>query len=159
MNAKATAPGADLRYRVRPARPGDRDAVMGLLTELGYDGLSPDTVKSSLTWALSHPEIEVFVAADALERPVALIAFSHRPQLRLGGRLLTIDELIVTSAWRGRGIGRALVAAAVARARVLGVKRVEVSNQRGRDSYQQGFYTGEGFEEVNNAVLRHREFG
>jgi GNAT superfamily N-acetyltransferase len=149
---------SEYRYRVRTARPGDREAVGALLGELGYTELTPDAVKNALTWTLSHPEIEVLVAADALERPVGLIAFSHRPRLRLGGRILTIDELVVSASWRGRGLGRALLGAALARARVLGAMRVEVSSDRVQHADASSFFAREGFVEVEEAVMRHREF-
>ena len=75
---------------------------------------------------LSHPEIEVYVAADAQDRPIGLLSLSHRPQLRLAGRVATIDELVVSKAWRRKGVGRALVQRALERTRVLSVKRLEL---------------------------------
>jgi GNAT superfamily N-acetyltransferase len=75
---------------------------------------------------LSHPEAEVYVAADAQDRPIGLLSLSHRPQLRLSGRVATIDELVVSAAWRRKGVARALMQRALERARVLSVKRVEL---------------------------------
>ena len=94
-----------------------------LLAELGHAG-SGDT--ATVHWVLSHPEIEVHVASDTADRPVGLLSFSHRPQLRLSGRVATIDELVVLPSSRRQGVGRALVNRALERARVLSVKRVEL---------------------------------
>ena len=40
---------------------------------------------------------------------------SHRPQLRMRGRIATIDELVVTEPWRKRGVGKALLEKAIER--------------------------------------------
>jgi GNAT superfamily N-acetyltransferase len=115
----ATAPG----FRVRLARRGDGEQLGMLLAELGHAG-ARDT--ATVHWVLSHPEIEVHVAADGSDRPLGLLSFSHRPQLRLSGRIATIDELVVLPNARRQGVGRALVQRALERARVLSVKRVEL---------------------------------
>ncbi|MGO8968025.1 MAG: GNAT family N-acetyltransferase [Myxococcaceae bacterium] len=116
-------PAAPAAFRVRPARRGDGEHLGALLVELGHPGAG-DT--STVHWVLSHPEIEVYVAADAQDRPIGLVSLSHRPQLRLSGRVATIDELVVAAAWRRKGVARALMQRALERARVLSVKRVEL---------------------------------
>jgi GNAT superfamily N-acetyltransferase len=118
-SSPATAPG----FRVRLARRGDGEQLGMLLAELCHAG-ARDT--ATVHWVLSHPEIEVHVAADGSDRPLGLLSFSHRPQLRLSGRIATIDELVVLPNARRQGVGRALVQRALERARVLSVKRVEL---------------------------------
>src|SRR5678816_374901 len=81
-------------FRVRLARRGDGEQLGLLLAELGHTGAG-DT--ATVHWVLSHPEIEVHVAADGSDRPLGLLSFSHRPQLRLSGRIATIDCLLYTS--------------------------------------------------------------
>ena len=76
-------------------------------------------------WVISHPEIEIFVAGDPQDRPVGMLCLSHRPQLRLRGRIATVDELVVTETWRRRGVGRALCCTRSSGAKVLSVKRLE----------------------------------
>ncbi len=116
-------PGGTPAFRVRLARRGDGEHLGALLLELGYPGAG-DT--GTVHWVLSHPEIEVYVAGDAQDRPIGLLSLSHRPQLRLSGRVATIDELVVAAAWRRRGVARALMQRALERARVLSVKRLEL---------------------------------
>lgn len=94
-----------------------------LLAELGHPGAGGT---STVHWVLSHPEIEVHVAADSGDRPIGFLSLSHRPQLRLSGRIATIDELVVLPSARRQGVGRALVQRALERARVLSVKRVDL---------------------------------
>src|SRR5262249_55840754 len=100
-----------------------------------------------------HPEAAVFVATEGL-KVIGYLAMSHRPQIRLGGRAAYIDELVIDDRRRGQGIGTALLEAALAHARGLGCKRVDLSTARARTSYQRGFYVGHGFYETDSALLR-----
>jgi len=141
-------------FRVRPARRGDGEALAALLGELGYPG-SADT--STVHWVLSHPEMAVIVAADAQDKPVGMITLSHRPQLRLKGRIVTIDELVVSAAWRRKGVGKALMKHALERARVLTAKRVELHTHKSRGEAVRAFYEACGFQEVDSMVMRLTE--
>ena len=138
-------------FRVRPARRGDADALASLLAELGYPG-SAD--QATVHWVISHPEIEVFVAGDAQDRPIGMITFSHRPQLRARGRVARIEELVVTHSWRRKGVGRELVRRVLDRVRVLSVKQLEVVTHFGRAEFAREFYAACGFTEADSAVLR-----
>lgn len=127
-------------FRIRRARRGDVEALSALLRELGYaNGSDTQTVH----WVTSHPEIEIFVACDSQDRPVGMLSLSHRPQLRLRGRIATVDELVVTEAWRRRGVGKALVLHAIERAKVLAVKRLEMATRTGDEAAR--FYEACGF--------------
>jgi len=138
-------------FRVRPARRGDGDSLASLLTELGYPG-SAD--QATVHWVISHPEIEVFVAGDVQDRPIGMVTFSHRPQLRARGRVARIEELVVTQAWRRKGVGRELVRRVLDRIRVLSVKQLEVVTHLGRSEFARDFYVACGFTEVDSVVLR-----
>jgi N-acetylglutamate synthase-like GNAT family acetyltransferase len=138
-------------FRVRPARRGDADALASLLAELGYPGAAD---QATVHWVISHPEIEVIVAGDTHDRPIGMVTFSHRPQLRARGRVARIEELIVTQAWRRKGVGRELVKRVLDRVRVLSVKQLEVVTHFGRAEFPREFYISCGFTEVDSAVLR-----
>lgn len=135
--------------RLRPARRGDRDGIYALLTHLGVS-LSVFEQSNTLSWTVSHPECEVTLAVDSLDRPVGMICFSHRPKLRVGGRLGTVDEFIVHEGLRRKGIGSALLNWALSRARILGCKRVELSvdSSAGRE-----FLIRHGFSETGQRVM------
>jgi GNAT superfamily N-acetyltransferase len=137
--------------KIRRARRGDRESIAMLLKELGYPEAGD---AGSLLWVLNHPEVEVWVAVDKSDRPVGFISLSHRPQLRLAGRITTIDELVVAEAWRGKGVGSTLLATAIDRAKALSAKRVELKTHRGRASFRRGFYEKNGFVEADSAVMR-----
>jgi N-acetylglutamate synthase-like GNAT family acetyltransferase len=139
-------------FKIRPARRGDREGVAELLREAGYaDGADTNI----MFWVLNHPEIDVFVAADSQERPVGYLSLSHRPQLRLRGRIATIDELVVGASWRDREVGTRLLESAVERAMALSAKRIEVSTADGRSAFPLDFWTKSGFQEIDSKVLRY----
>ncbi len=112
--------------KIRTARRGDKDAVYRLLAETGV--VVPSAEQSStLSWIVSHPETEVLLATDAYERGLGMLSLSHRPSLVTGGRLASVESLVVLPSMRGKGIGTELLERALARARMLGCKEVEVS--------------------------------
>ncbi len=137
---------------VRRARPGDASHVFALVEQLGYQ---PDHRGFDETFAqvVRHPEAAVYVAVEGL-RVIGYLSMSQRPQIRLGGRAAVIDELVVEERRRGDGIGTALLDAALSYARGLGCRRVDLSTNRARQSYQRGFYVAHGFTEVDSALLR-----
>ncbi|MGA9525953.1 MAG: GNAT family N-acetyltransferase [Myxococcaceae bacterium] len=125
--------------------------MASLLGELGYPNAAD---QATVHWVISHPEIEVLVAGDAQDKAVGMISFSHRPQLRLNGRMARVEELVVAEHWRRRGVGRELMRHALERARSLSVKQVELVTHSGRDSFARPFYASCGFTEIDAVVLR-----
>lgn len=136
-------------FKVRPARRGDAPGIVTILNEAGA---SADT--QTFTWIISHPEVEVLVAADALDKVIGVVSLSHRPLLKVGGRAASIDELGVARAWIRKGVGRELLKRAVERARVLGVKRLEVQTFAGVTDEVDAFFRATGFERANVGVFR-----
>jgi GNAT superfamily N-acetyltransferase len=126
--------------------------MASLLQQLGYSEASDS---ATVNWVISHPEMELFVATDGQDRPVGLVTLSHRPQLRLKGRVLTVDELVVAESWRRRGVGRALLARVMERARALSVRRVEVATHPTDRAASLAFLAACGFEACD-AVLTRR---
>ena len=137
---------------LRRARPGDAVAVRTLVEHLGY-APDPRTFTENFMQVVRHPEAAVLVLAEGV-RVVGYLAISHRPQVRLGGRIATIDDLSVDPDYCGRGLGSALLEAALELARGFGSVRIEVSTSRARESYARGFYRKHGFVEADSALLR-----
>jgi GNAT superfamily N-acetyltransferase len=135
-------------YRIRPLKRGDRDAAFKLLAADGWV-VPPGDQEAAISWVVQHPEMESFVAHDAgaYSRLFGMITMSHRPQLRLGGRVASIDLFVVEAAQRHKGIGHDLLSQALARAQALGCKRVEMMLPEARDE-RHAFFEGYGF--VNN---------
>ena len=139
---------------IRRAEESDLDAVYDLTVELGYSRLARADFAAAFAAVLRHPEMLVLIAGTPGIGAAGLASLSYRPQLRLGGRIATIDELVVTDRARGVGVGRALLHRAVAEARGLGARRVELTTNRDRESYRRGFYVKNGLAETGSALMR-----
>lgn len=137
---------------LRRARPGDAAGVGALVAQLGFatDGRG---FSETFTQVIRHPEAAVFVVAEGV-RVVAYLAISHRPQIHLGGRVATIDELVVDAAHRRRGLGAFLLDHALELARGLACVRIEATTARAPDGDARAFYAAQGFVEADATRLR-----
>jgi N-acetylglutamate synthase-like GNAT family acetyltransferase len=137
-------------FKVRHARRTDSERIVSLLQELGYPN---GTSSTTIHWVLSHPEMDVFVATDGNDRAIGLLTLSHRPQLRANGRIVTIDELVVSELWRRQGVARELLRQAVDRARTLTANRVEIVS-RGARREAPAFFQACGLSQADAGVFR-----
>ena len=148
------APGKD--YRIRPLKRGDKEPLFRLLADDGWvvPGSEQETV---LSWVVQHPEMESFVAhhATSYGSVFAVLTLSHRPQLRLGGRLACIDLFAVEKGQRGKGVGSELLAQAMRRAQALGCRRVELRLPGPRDD-RHDFFEEHGFAHSGDALYVRR---
>lgn len=142
---------------IRNATEADLDETLRLIEALGYPGLDRESFDGIFKAILNHPEMTLLLAEDSLGRVVGLASISHRPQLRLAGILVSLDELVVADEARGQGVGRALLDQVKSIAKTLGAARLELETNRARVSYQRSFYLKNGFVEVDSAVLRFQE--
>jgi GNAT superfamily N-acetyltransferase len=149
----APPPAGGKDYRVRPLKRGDRDAAFKLLAADGWPVPNGDQ-ELAISWVVQHPEIESWVAHDALafSRLYGMITMSHRPQLRLGGRVASIDLFLITPDHRGKGIEGDLLAQSLRRAEALGCKRIEIYLPPERD-YRHTFFESSGFSKNNNDLF------
>jgi GNAT superfamily N-acetyltransferase len=146
-----TGDGKD--YRIRALKRGDRDAVFKLLATDGWN-VPANEQETAISWVVQHPEMESFVAHDAaaFSRVIGIITMSHRPQLRLGGRVGSIDLFLVAAEHRGKGIGTDLFLATLRRAEALACKRVEVQLPGDRDDRHE-FFEAQGFARVPDGLF------
>jgi N-acetylglutamate synthase-like GNAT family acetyltransferase len=139
---------------IRDASIEDLDAIYSLIAELGY-AVNLSKFRDAFRELLSRPDLRILIAEDSTDRKViGLASMSSRPQIRLGGTLVTIDELVVSERARGRRVGQALLDEAKKRARELGASRLQLDTSRRRESYRRGFYVKNGFVEADSAVMR-----
>jgi GNAT superfamily N-acetyltransferase len=158
--------------RIETARAGDAPTVLALveelLCELGAEGEEfAEVDRAKLQAALqavlgsapgadgrcdaAHaPGVTGLTALIAREddgRPVGILTLSAGFAVYAGGAYGIIDEMYVRPAWRGMGVGRALLEQALDMARRLGWHRVDVTtpaDDRGNGAGR--FYRGCGFE-------------
>jgi GNAT superfamily N-acetyltransferase len=149
----APPPAGAKDYRIRPLKRGDRDAAFKLLAADGWAVPNGDQ-ELAISWVVQHPEIESWVAHDALafSRLLGMITMSHRPQLRLGGRVACIDLFLVAPDQRKKGIEQDLLNQSLRRAEALGCKRVEIYLPPERDDRHE-FFEGNEFKKNNNDLF------
>ncbi len=144
--------------RLRPVCESDRAAVAALLRALGYTAGGGAELAAVLRATLERPDMALFLATerdDPQGEALGLIGLSRRPQLQLGGTLVSIDTLAVRADTRGRGVGRRLMRRARAYARLHRAVRIEVHTTRARENYRRGFYPANGYQEANSALFRY----
>ena len=141
------------KFLIRPATESDLEAAFKLMAELGYPDLSLSRFGETYSSVQAHPAMTLIVA-EADGEVVGLASISRRPQLRLTGDLMTIDELVVTDGARSLGGGRAILAHVKSMAASSGARRLELETNRARESYRRSFYVKNGFTEADSAVMR-----
>jgi GNAT superfamily N-acetyltransferase len=133
---------------IRRAGEEDAEVVAGLLRELGYPSAAGE-VRARL-----GETDAVLVACDG----AGLVALHRIPRLAEGGSLARITALVVAEAQRGRGVARALIAAAEDTAREWGCDLLEVSSGR-RDEREpaHALYRAAGFADTAERSVRYRK--
>ncbi len=147
--------------RIRGAREADLGALIDLLVGGALvagkeDPGDPVPYREALAEIGSSPGCEVLVAEveGAVVGMCQLIVFRHF-QSR-GGRCAEIESVHVRSDWRDRGIGGALVEAAVGRAWAAGCYRVQLTSNKERTAAHR-FYARQGFDATHEGYKRMRQ--
>jgi len=104
-------------------------------------GFALKTCEQLLNDAGSH----ILVAARE-ETPVGFINFTVRQTILHQSPSALIDELVVAEGYRGKGVGKQLVQAAIEKCRQLGCCEVEVSTEKTNLKARE-FYKKCGFEQ------------
>lgn len=141
-------------FNIRQALASDEASAHKMIAALGYPDIEPDDFAFAFAEVLIHPDSLVYIAETTESSIIGLMTLSQRPQLRLAGILVSIDELVIAEEARGLGVGGALLQEAKRFAAKFGAKRLELHTNRARVSYQRAFYVKNGFSETNSAVLR-----
>jgi N-acetylglutamate synthase-like GNAT family acetyltransferase len=141
---------------LRVARASDLASVRTLIEELGYTGIDGGAFARGYASVLEDAAQHVWLA-ELRGIVVGLMSLSTRPQIRLAGLIMTIDELVVAESTRGAGVGRKLIELAKSEAIRAGARRLELLTAKGRPSYTRRFYVKNGFTEVDSAVMRWRD--
>ena len=103
---------------IEPARPADLSGLLELYAEFHPDDPPPDPEKAKSIWIrLMGAEGTTVIVARADEALVGTCTLTVVPNLARGGRAYALIENVITRAdHRRRGIGRAVLEAALRRA-------------------------------------------
>jgi GNAT superfamily N-acetyltransferase len=111
------------------AGPNETPAVAGLLCEFrdwwGYGEPTDAEMAARVERVLRGGESE-FLLAGARDGPDGVCQLRYRFGVWLGGPDCWLEDLFVREPARGRGLGRLLTQAAIARARERGCRRIEL---------------------------------
>lgn len=99
--------------------------MAGFRDWLGYSEPSDDSIRATVAVLLVDPACEYLLAFENGE-PVGICQLRYRLSVWTGAPDCWLEDLYVSEAGRGRGLGRALVDAAVEAARARGCKRIEL---------------------------------
>jgi ribosomal protein S18 acetylase RimI-like enzyme len=144
--------------QIREATPADVPALAGLLAELargveGFQELDIAMLQRNCRRMMAEAR-SFFLLAIEGDAAVGCLSLSLRTTALHPGPSALIDELVVFSRARRRGIARQLIAAAIEKSRAAGCHEVEVSTLT-TNTQARRFYKKCGFEE--NAVLLELE--
>lgn len=140
---------------IRPIRATDAQHLTGLLAQLGYPS-DVDTVASRLASILNSPTQQILVAVPAGGARIDGYIGVERRLTLLEDERVEITGLVVDSAARRSGIGRALVNAAEQWAVQHGLHTVVVRSNVAR-SESHPFYEGIGYQRTKTSHTYHKE--
>jgi len=123
---------SDASIHIRPVSPGDEDALHALVRELAdYERLGHAVSSTPEDFAAAlfgdPPDVSAFIAKETTGVPMGMAIFFPTFSTFTGRRGIWLEDIFVRPAFRGMGVGKALMDAVIARARSLGCPRVEWS--------------------------------
>jgi len=136
---------------LRQARGPDAPDIAELLRQLGYPA-DPEAIPRRLGRMAAEPDQAVLVAAEG-ERVVGLATVIVRHVITDDAPFARLAALVVAEDRRGRGIGRALAAAAEDIAVAAGCSVIEVTSGDHRPGAH-AFYRSLGYEERPRRFLK-----
>ena len=136
---------------IRQAIKSDLPAIRELMLELidsvdSAEGFDIDKIPENCHNLLGNADSHILVA-ESNGSIVGVINFIFRKTLLHSGGSGLIDEIVVSKAYRGRGIGKRLMDAAVEICRQSGCCELEVSTEI-TNTRARKFYESFGFEET-----------
>ena len=132
------------KYALRPAMESDAAAVKALLEELEGRAFDMENFTRIYAEYLAAPLTLVYVAVGSETEIVGFISCKGQSLLHHEGLVFEIQELIVTAAHQGRGVGRKLIDVLKSELTRLEAKSLEVtSNKRRKEAH--AFYQSVGF--------------
>ena len=150
-----------MTFEIRPAHLGDAAALTDLLVDSGwfqhyFDAIPAEAlreqVEQRLQANLADSSHSLYVAGNGAGELAGYVAVHWLAYLFLPGPEGYVSELFVRNSARSQGIGGRLLAAVKTEAAQRGCSRLSLLNMRTRESYQRGFYAGQGWTERTDAA-------
>lgn len=93
---------------------------------------------------IGNPEIGVVLVARQGDQIAGMVNLLFTISTALGDRVALLEDMVVSPAGRGAGVGTKLLSGAISFARVQGCKRITLLTDRSNESAQR-FYAKQGF--------------
>jgi GNAT superfamily N-acetyltransferase len=133
---------------VAPARAADIPALATLLATLFAQEaeFTPDldAHRRGLANIIGRPELGAILVARDQGAVVGMVNLLFTMSTALGARVALLEDMVVAPPARGRGVGAALLAQAIAHARAQGCRRITLLTD-GVNEAAQRFYARHGF--------------
>jgi ribosomal protein S18 acetylase RimI-like enzyme len=147
-----------LMAAIRPAIPSDLEAVLALhrdfFAEDGYAFRERES-RGNLALLLVDPTLGRVLVIEEDGAAVGYLVLTFGFSLELGGRDGLVDEVYVSPAHRGRGLGTKALAAAEAECRELGIQALHLVVERTKKSTQ-ALYRRVGFVAYDRDIMSKR---
>lgn len=147
--------------RARLADPADAESVASLLIDfrdhLQESWPSDDAFRAGVRRLITDPETEYLLGfTDGDPEPLGVVQLRYRYGIWRAGIDCLVEDVFVREAARGSGLGRAMMAAAVERARARGARRMELDVNEG-NSAALALYQAFGFSASNDRYDHQRD--
>ena len=133
---------------VEKATIADIPALSDLLSTLFSQEaeFAPNTEAQSkgLARIILNPELGIVLVARREDQVLGMVNLLFTVSTALGARVALLEDMVVSPAVRGAGIGTKLLSAAISFARDLGCKRITLLTDQENESAQK-FYGKQGF--------------
>lgn len=148
-------PATDLQLGA--ATPADVPALCALLGELFAQEAEfcpdPPAQARALQRIIGDPALGAILVARRDGAVVGMVNLLYTVSTALGERVALLEDMVVSAAARGNGIGSALLRAAIAHAGKAGCKRITLLTDPDNTAAQR-FYARHGFTPSNMRALR-----
>jgi ribosomal protein S18 acetylase RimI-like enzyme len=151
------------RAHVWLAEPHEAAAVAGLLigfrNHLGFDRPSDEAFRASVARLIADPATDYLLgASSAGAQPVGVVQLRYRWSVWRDAEDCELEDLFVSADARRGGLGRALVAAAIDRARARGCGRIALDTAERNEAavalYRSFGFSDEAYEGGRAMLLR-----
>jgi ribosomal protein S18 acetylase RimI-like enzyme len=144
---------------IRIATLADLDAMVGLLGELfsieSDFSVNPDVQRQGVALMLADERTRCVMVAEEQGQVVGMVTLQMLISTAEGGRVGLIEDMVVTSTYRGRGIGKQLLSAMEFWAKERGLLRLQLLADR-KNAPALEFYRRQHWRQTDLICLRKK---